>query len=238
MTRIPIAAALSCVFVAGCMGPRGHDLPPVAAYPLPPPAPIDVGPMAPPPQPASANSLYAPNRPSLFQDLRARRAGDILTVMIDIDDEARLDNSTRRSRRGESELGIDGLFGLDAVLDQALADDFEPGAAVGISGAGSSEGQGAIARRESIDLKIAVVVQQRLANGNLLIAGRQQIGVNGEVRELLVGGVVRPSDINADNTIAYDKIAEARLSYGGRGVLSASQKPRWGQRVYDATTPY
>lgn len=227
----------AAVLVMACSSTRPHSMPKPQAFPLPP-APIDLGPVAPQPIAMSANSLYAPAQAGLFQDLRARREGDILTVLIDIDDEARLDNSTRRSRSGEAELGLGSLFGLEQVLDKALHDGFDASSAIGVNGSGSSQGEGAIQRRESIDLKIAVVVQQRLTNGNLVIAGRQQVGVNGETRELLVAGIVRPSDINADNTIDYDKIAEARLSYGGRGVITAGQGPRWGQRVVDATSPF
>lgn len=223
--------------LGACGATRSHDMPKPQAFPLPP-APIELGPIVEAPKPVSANSLYAPGHTGLFQDLRARRQGDILTVLIDIDDEARLDNSTKRSRSGEADLGLGGLFGLDQVLSKALADGFDPSNAIGVSGSGSSQGEGAIERRESIDLKIAVVVQERLSNGNLLIAGRQQVGVNGETRELLVAGVVRPTDINDNNTIAYDKIAEARLSYGGRGVITAAQGPRWGQRVVDRASPF
>lgn len=238
MTRaLRLAAVASLLALTACAG-RSHPLPSVPNAPLPPAPILDIPVLDAAPERASPASLYSPGRAGLFTDLRARNVGDILTVRIDIDDQAQLDNSTSRARRGQAEFGMDGLFGLEAVLDRAFADRFDPANAVGVSGGGESEGEGAIQRRENINLKIAVIVQQRLANGHLLVAGRQQVGVNGETRELLVAGLVRPEDIGSDNTIDYDKVAEARLSYGGRGVITAVQGPRWGQRAYDAAAPF
>ncbi len=231
------AVALIALLAASACG-RPHDLPPVPRAPLPRQPIAGVRLESPkPPKPQTPGSLYA-RRAGLFTDLRARTEGDILTVLIDIDDEAQLDNATRRSRSGDAELGIGGFFGLGGVLSRALDDSFEPQNAVGVNSSSRSTGEGAVARRETINLKVAVVVKERLSNGNLLVSGRQQIGVNGEVRELLVAGVVRPADIGPANTVEYEKIAEARLAYGGTGVLTAIQDPRWGQKTYDAVVPF
>lgn len=227
---------LVALALAACARP--HDLPRPPKPPLPPEPIAGIRLQAPPaPQPTTPGSLYT-ERAGLFSDLRARKVGDLLTVMIDIDDEAQLDNETSRSRSGESSLGVTGLFGLTGILDRALDDSFDPANAVGINGASDARGEGAIARRETINLKVAVVVRERLPNGNLVVSGRQQIGVNGEVRELLVGGVVRPTDIGPTNTVDYENIAEARLSYGGAGMITTVQQPRWGQKTYDAIAPY
>ncbi len=184
------------------------------------------------------NSLWEANKRSFFRDQRASDVGDILTVMIDIEDNARMRNSTSRSRDTAEALGLEALFGLESTLDDALADSFTPEQAVDLSAESRARGAGEINRNEEISLRVAVVVTERLPNGNFVIAGRQEVSVNHELRELRVAGVIRPEDITAENTIDYFKVAEARIAYGGRGVISRVQKPRYGQRVYEYVSPF
>lgn len=183
-------------------------------------------------------SLWQPGSRGFFRDQRAKNVGDILTVMIDIKDQAQMKNETKRSRGAEESAGIPGLFGFEGRLDRVLPDAVNPGRLVDLSSGSSSEGKGSVNRNEKISLKVAAVVQQRLPNGNLVIAGRQEVRVNNELRELRVAGVIRPEDIAPNNAIGYDKIAEARISYGGRGHITDVQQPRWGQQVLDVIMPF
>ena len=177
------------------------------------------------------NSLWASGRDNFFADPRAKKVGDVLTVTIQIDDRANLDNSS--DRRRTSDIGIGGSLGTSwdgNTTDGEANLDLD-------SGSGSA-GSGSIDRSEEIQLSIAAVVTDRLPNGNLVIAGSQEIRVNYEMRILQIAGIVRPRDIQANNIIPYDKIAEARVSYGGRGRISEVQQPGWGQQIYDIVTPF
>lgn len=185
---------------------------------------------------SSPNSLWEANKRSFFRDQRARSVGDILTVVIDIEDQARLRNTTRRSREAGEEFQADSLFGLPQYLDDRLPDVWEPTAQ--LESDSESRGEGEINRNEEISLRIAAVVTDRLPNGNFVIAGRQEVRVNTELRELRIAGVIRPEDISSQNTIEYFKIAEARVAYGGRGTISRVQQPRYGQRLYEVIVPF
>jgi len=187
-------------------------------------------------EPGAPNSLWRQGSRSFFHDARASRIGDIITVNIAIDDRAELSNTSNRSRRGETNAGITNFFGLEGALGDLLGTD--PSALVTAEAESTHNGQGAINREERIELTVAAVITDRLPNGNLIIAGRQEVRINGELRELTVSGVIRPEDVTATNTVNHTQIAEARISYGGRGQVSAVQRPNWGQRAADAITPW
>jgi flagellar L-ring protein precursor FlgH len=184
------------------------------------------------------NSLWRAGARSFFKDQRAGRIGDILTVVINIKDKAKLTNSSKRNRNTDESLGVGGLFGFEANLDRFLPNQVDNDNLVGIDGKTDSTGSGTIDRDEEIELKVAAVVTQVLHNGNLVVHGRQEIRVNFEVRELTVAGVIRPEDITSSNTISYEKIAEARVSYGGRGHITDVQQPRFGYQVLDILSPF
>jgi flagellar L-ring protein FlgH len=189
-------------------------------------------------QSGAPNSLWRAGERSFFDDQRASRIGDILRVDIEISDKAELSNSSNRSRSASTSAGVDNFFGLQAGLGSLFGAEFDPSNLVSATGESDQTGQGAINREEKIELTVAAVIVDVLPNGNLVIAGRQQVGINAELRELTVSGVIRPQDITSDNTIRHDQIAEARISYGGRGQISAVQRPSWGQRAADAITPW
>ena len=186
----------------------------------------------------NANSLWQRGARAFFRDQRAGTVGDILTVQISIDDSASIDNQTQRSRSSEEDAGLDLFLGYESMLDDFLPSGVNNADLVDFDSNTSNTGSGSISRGENIELKLAAIVMQVLPNGNLAIYGRQEVRVNHEVRDLEISGVVRPEDITSTNTISYDKIAEARISYGGRGHISDVQQPRYGQQLYDIIFPF
>lgn len=184
------------------------------------------------------NSLWQGGRTAFFKDQRASAVGDILSVIIDIKDEADLENKTSRTRQNSEEAAIPSVLGLESKLGKLLPDAVDPTSLIDATSGSSSAGDGKIEREEEIKLKVAAMITQRLPNGNFVIVGRQEVRVNFEVRELLVTGVIRPEDIATSNTISYEKIAEARISYGGRGQITDVQQPRYGQQFFDVVFPF
>jgi flagellar L-ring protein precursor FlgH len=181
------------------------------------------------------NSLWRAGSRTFFKDQRAQRIGDILTVNIKIDDNAKVANTSSRGRTNSEESGLPNILGLETSYLPATAD---PSKLLSMSSDSASKGTGSVDRNEQINLTIAAVVTQVMPNGNLVIQGRQEVRVNYEVRELLIGGIVRPEDIANDNTINHTQIAEARISYGGRGQITDVQQPRYGQQLIDIVWPF
>ena len=185
-----------------------------------------------------ANSLWRSGSRAFFKDQRAARVGDILTVTIAIDDKASLDNATKRSRKSSEAGGISNLMGFEDHLARILPKGADTENLVGAKADSSTDGEGSVGRSEAINTTVAAVVTQILPNGNLVIQGRQEVRVNFELRELLIAGVVRPEDISAANTIKHTQIAEARISYGGRGQITDVQQPAYGQQLLDVIMPF
>ena len=183
-------------------------------------------------------SLWSRERGSLLGDRRAVQRGDILTVVIEIDDRAEISNSTGRSRAGSDSMGIPSLFGVPEAADKILPDGASLAEAVSTSSRSSYQGDGSVARKEKLTLRIAATVVEVMTNGVLRIEGSQEVRVNFELRELVVRGFVRPEDISRQNVITYDKIAGARISYGGRGQITDVQQPRPGQQIADIVLPF
>ena len=182
-------------------------------------------------------SLWRSGPASLFGDRRAARMGDILTVIINIDDQATLQNTSNRSRSAGEDLAIADLFGVTRLVANELgAEVLDP--AVGLTSGSSSAGSGSINRNEQIMLRVAGTVVQELPNGHLVVRGTQEVRVNGELRDLQITGIIRPEDISRQNTITYDKMAGARIYYGGRGMISDVQDPRYGQQILEILAPF
>lgn len=183
-------------------------------------------------------SLWSGTRQSLLGDRRAVQRGDILTVVIEIDEQAEISNQTDRSRSGSENLSLPGLAGIPQRLDQSLPEGASSSELVNINSSSSSSGDGSVKRNEKLTLRVAATIVDVLPNGVLSISGSQELRVNFELRELMVTGYVRPADISRLNEITYDKIASARVSYGGRGQITDVQQPRVGQQVLDVILPF
>jgi flagellar L-ring protein precursor FlgH len=187
---------------------------------------------------APSGSLWRSDPTSLFGDRRARTLGDIVTVVVEIDEEAEIRNRTNRARDATEGLSLPNFFGV-----QTLAADVLPGGAtldpaIDASSNSATNGDGTIRRQEKLTLQVAATVVQVLPNGHLVISGNQEVRVNSELRDLQVAGVIRPEDISRRNTITYEKIADARVIYGGRGTLTDLQDPRYGHQALDAVLPF
>ncbi|MFC3578703.1 flagellar basal body L-ring protein FlgH [Sphingomonas hylomeconis] len=184
--------------------------------------------------PAASASLFRVGAAAFLGDQRAARVGDILTIRINIADKAEVGNTTSRNRSGSENAGIGALLGLDKLLPKSI----DPTNLASTNSKSQSSGGGNISRSETISMTMSAIVTAVLPNGNLMVRGRQEVRVNYELRELIVTGIVRPQDIARDNSIRHSQIAEARISYGGRGQLSDAQQARWGQQIYDALFPF
>jgi flagellar L-ring protein precursor FlgH len=245
--RIPSVLLLGglAVALAGCMGDRLDHLgqPPSMSpmeNPQEDPTYRSVNlpmPVQPPAQPQTA-SLWQSGARAFFKDQRAARVGDIMTVVINIDESAKLKNTTTRTRDNGETAGLPHLFGLESTIGGIMPDAFDPNKLIDMSSTSKSTGTGNVDRQEKIELQVAAIIVDQLPNGNFVIAGRQEVRVNNELRELTVQGIVRPEDVSPANSINYKQIAEARISYGGRGQITDVQQPRYGQQVLDMVLPF
>ncbi len=244
LTRHAVLAALAASLLSSCAA-----IDRIKNIGQPPPlAPID-NPTARPgykpvqmPMPSAQAASYNPNSlwrngsRAFFKDQRAHQVGDILTVQVNITDKANIANETQRSRTSSEDSGITDFLGSKTIKTPATA--LLPGRILTADSTSSSDGKGSVNRQEALSTNVAGVVTQVLPNGNLVIEGRQEIRVNFEIRELIVAGVVRPEDIQSDNTIDSSKIAQARIAYGGRGQIMDVQQQRYGQQVMDVVLPF
>lgn len=183
------------------------------------------------------NSLWRSGNRAFFGDQRAKQVGDLLTVIVTISDKAQIDNTTKRKRSDSSSAGAGGALGT-AVDKFLLPSTMSASDLASVDSSTDFSGTGSVDRAETLSTSVAAVVLQVLPNGNMVIEGRQEVRVNFEVRELVVAGIVRPEDISSDNTIPSEKIAEARIGYGGRGQITEAQQPRYGSQVMDILLPF
>jgi flagellar L-ring protein precursor FlgH len=188
--------------------------------------------------PRMANSLWTPGSRSFFHDPRASHVGDILTIDITIADAAKLSDTTSRTRANSDDANLTNFFGLESELANALPNAADPSSLVKMGSNTSNVGAGSVNRSENVNLTLAGLVTQVLPNGNLVVNGHQQVRVNYELRDLQISGIVRPEDITSNNTVNLSQIAEARVSYGGKGQITDVQQPRYGSQVFDVLMPF
>lgn len=245
-TAVPAMAAVIVIAVSGCNvitrlsevgdGPELTEITNPVAQPgyrpvsLPMPAP-----QIPEDNP---NSLWRTGAKAFFKDIRAKEVGDILTVRLLLDDSAKMENKTNRGRNDAETQGVPSILGYETKLSKIFPSAVNPDELLAFKTNHNTEGDGEIDRSEEIELTFAAIVTQVLPNGALAIMGRQELRVNFELRELMLTGVIRPQDIDADNSISDDRIAEMRVAYGGRGTLSDLQQPRYGTQIWDILFPF
>jgi len=236
LATAPIAGGCSAVDRLSAIGER----PSLTAIENPTAQPGYKPVQMPMPKPEAAsynpNSLWRNGSRAFFKDQRAHQVGDILTVTVNFTDRANIANETQRSRTNKEDTGVSDFIGAKLLTGQAAS--VLPGRVLTADSTSSSDGKGSVQRQENLQTNVAAVVTQVLPNGNLVVEGKQEIRVNFEVRELIVAGIVRPEDIQSDNTIDSSKIAQARIAYGGRGQLTDVQQPRYGQQVLDVLLPF
>lgn len=184
------------------------------------------------------NSLWQTGSQGFFKDQRAGQVGDILTVAVNVSDTASLSNSTDHSRQTDAKLAINNFGGFESQLSNSLPDNVDPKKLIGLTSNPTHKGTGTISRNETISFKVAASIIQILPNGNFLISGRQEMRINNEVREIALTGIVRPEDISSSNTVDATKIAEARMTYGGRGDLTNVQQAPVGHQIIDTISPF
>lgn len=184
------------------------------------------------------NSLWKAGSRAFFKDQRASQVGDILTVLVNFNDKAQFDNETQVQRTTNEQDAMPNAMGFESQIQKILPHAANPASLVNVTGATNNDGKASINRQEQVTLEVAAIVTQVLPNGNLVVQGHQEIRVNYEVRDLQVTGVLRQQDISSTNTIPLDKLAEARVSYGGRGQLTNDQQPRYGEQLLDILAPF
>jgi flagellar L-ring protein precursor FlgH len=239
----PVVPLLLCLAVAGCgsLSRLSEVGRPPAMTPTANPTqeptwrPVTMPMPAAQPAPNEPNALWRSGSRAFFKDQRAAQVGDIVTVLVNMNDAANLKNTTSADRSSKESGGMPNFFGMEALLPKTIVD---PAKLLSISSGNNNTGTGQIQRTEAVTVRLAGVVTQVLPNGNLVVVARQEFRVNSELRELQVTGVIRPQDIASDNTVQHDRMAEARIAYGGRGQLTDLQTPRWGQQVMDILLPF
>jgi len=188
--------------------------------------------------PREPASLWRTGSRAFFKDQRAAQVGDIVTVLVNTTDTADVENASTQTSSGSETMAVPSLLGLQAALPKLFSGVAAASNLVNTSSTGASGGTGKIKRNETVALRLAGVITQVLPNGNLVVAARQEMRVNAELRELTVSGIIRPQDIASDNTVSHDRMAEARISYGGRGQLTTVQTARYGQQALDILLPF
>ncbi len=185
------------------------------------------------------NSLWV-ERPSLYEDTRARRLNDLVTIKVieTIAGSGKADTSL--SRKSDTNAGVDTIFGIPNNLN--FTNLFGKGNTFSPTVKGSAEsdfdGSGATAREGKLIGTITAQVVEMLPNGNLVIESRKEITINHEKQILVLKGIIRPEDIAVDNTVLSSKVANAEIFFVGDGIIQDKQSPGWLARFIDRIWPF
>lgn len=192
-----------------------------------------------PPADYSNGSIWQPASSNVTEDFKARRRGDIVTIVITEIASASKEAKTDTSRDSSMSAGISNFFGLETkkirVAPNTIAD---LASLINASASSSFAGAGSTSRQENLSATITARVVDVMPSGNLLIEGRRNVKVNEEDQIIVLEGTIRPRDIAADNTVNSIYIADARISYSGRGIISDRQKPGWFMNFIDKIWPF
>ena len=195
-------------------------------------------PEAPVPAKSSPNSLWQSGARTFFRDSRAARVGDLLRVKINITDQAEFDNNTTSTRTTQENIAAPTFFGLERLVGRTPIVTPNAAKLASVTGGNTNQGNVTAKRKETVQTQVAAMVIQVLPNGNFVISGKQEFLMNYDIREVAIKGVVRPQDIGSDNTVDSTQVAEARITYGGRGHNMDVQQPRWGSQAIDIISPF
>jgi flagellar L-ring protein precursor FlgH len=210
------------------MNPVAHPNYRPVTMPMPDPEPVEL----------QNNSLWKTGAKTFFKDQRAKRVGDILTVIIDMNDSASISNETKTNRQSTQTVAVNNFMGFEEKFSEVLPKGVDPTKLIGVTSDPNLQGKGSIQRSEKVQFKLAATITQILPNGNFVISGRQEMRINYEIREIVVVGIVRPEDISSANTVPYEKISEARMAYSGRGQLDDVQQAPWAQQILTTISPF
>jgi flagellar L-ring protein precursor FlgH len=212
--------ALVLLAVTGCASRGGSDAAPAASAPPPGYAMVPVA------APNAGGAIYDPASALLiFHDVKARRVGDVLTVILNERTQASKSNSTDASKQTSLDTGIPVLLGNTVTRNGLpLTNSVESNQAF--------NGKGASSQSNRLDGNLTVTVTEVLPNGNLRIAGEKRLTLNQGEEFIKVEGIVRTTDISTDNTVSSLEIADAKISYSGKGPLQDANRPGLLTRMF------
>ncbi len=207
----------------------GDDLP--QRYSLPNPETREFAPRE--------GSIYQfENSMALYSDHRAARVGDLLVVKIVETSSAAKNSNTKTKRDSKLTGGLDSFFGLERWFG-AHNSNFTPSSSnIAVKLKSDFISTGETTRDSTVTATMSARVTEVTLQGNLMIRGYREVRVNDETQHLIVSGLVRPEDVSYDNSILSSHIAEARIEYGGVGVLDDNQRPGWLLRGLDVIWPF
>ncbi len=218
--------ALGSLFISACAFQQSDVVTPTFDQQLKPAAPS-----------YSNGSIWQAASVSLVEDGKARRIGDIVTIIITETASASKQAATATGRSSQLNVGIPNLLGLEG--SKIITSNFSDLSNLINASAGSSfDGSGSTSRKETLTATITTKVIDQLPNGNLRIEGRRNVRVNHEDQIVTVKGTIRSRDITPDNTINSIYVADAQITYSGEGIISDRQKPGWLMNIIDKLWPF